>query len=98
MIKTIGIVSLSAGTIGEDFVKHEVEIGIGRLEDYGLNVRFLPHARKGIDYVKAHPEDRAADLTAVFENKNCFWYDVQRTEISIQNEGGCANHDKNQAR
>ena len=34
MIKTVGIVSLSAGTIGEDFVKHEVEIGTGRLEKY----------------------------------------------------------------
>ena len=67
-VKTIGIVSLSAGTIGEDFVKHEVEIGIRRLEEYGLNVRFLPHARKGIDYVKAHPEDRAADLIAAFQD------------------------------
>lgn len=27
MIKNIAIVSLSAGTIGEDFVEHEVEIG-----------------------------------------------------------------------
>ncbi|MBO5564178.1 MAG: LD-carboxypeptidase [Lachnospiraceae bacterium] len=61
-IKNLAIVSLSAGTIGEDFVKHELEIGIKRLEDYGLQVRFMPHALKGIEYVKEHPDKRAADL------------------------------------
>ena len=35
MIKTVAIVSLSAGTIGEDFVKHEVNIGLKRLEQFG---------------------------------------------------------------
>ena len=62
MIKNIAIVSLSSGTRGEDFVKHEVDIGIKRLNDFGLNVRFMPHALKGIEYVKNHPEKRAADL------------------------------------
>ncbi|MBR6015056.1 MAG: LD-carboxypeptidase, partial [Firmicutes bacterium] len=62
MIKTVGIVSLSRGTIGEDFVKHEVDLGIRRLKDFGLEVRFMPHALKGIEYVAAHPEKRAADL------------------------------------
>ena len=62
MIKNIAIVSLSSGTIGEGFVKHEVEIGIRRLKELGLNVRFMPHAMKGIEYVKNHPEERAADL------------------------------------
>lgn len=47
MIKNIAIVSLSSGTIGEDFVKHEVDIGIKRLNDFGLNVRFMPHALEG---------------------------------------------------
>lgn len=28
MIKTVGIVSLSNGALGEDFAKHELEIGI----------------------------------------------------------------------
>lgn len=55
MIKNIAIVSLSAGTIGEGFVKHEVEIGIQRLKNFGLTVRFMPHALKGIEYVKNHP-------------------------------------------
>lgn len=62
MIKNVAIVSLSSGTIGEDFVRHEVEIGVKRLEDFGMNVRFMPHAMKGIEYVKNHPKDRAADL------------------------------------
>ena len=68
MVKNIAIVSLSAGTIGEDFVKHELEIGIKRLEDFGLSVRFMPNALKGIEYVKTHPEKRAADLLQAFRD------------------------------
>ena len=59
MIRNIAIVSLSSGIIGEPSVQFEVEIGLRRLEEYGLNVRFMPHARKGLEYVKAHPEKRA---------------------------------------
>lgn len=68
MIKTVGVVGLSAGTLGEDFVRHELELGVRRLEHYGLKVRFLPHALKGIDYLKAHPEARAADLLEAFRD------------------------------
>lgn len=68
MIKTVGVVSLSAGTLGEDFVRHELELGVRRLEHYGLKVKFLPHALKGIDYLKAHPEVRAADLLEAFRD------------------------------
>ena len=68
MIKNVAIVSLSAGTIGEDFVRHEVEIGIKRLEDYGLDVRFMPHALKGIEYIKANPDKRASDLLAALKD------------------------------
>lgn len=68
MIRTVGVVSLSSGTLGEEFVRHERELGTRRLEDYGLKVRFLPHALKGVDYVKAHPEQRAADLLAAFRD------------------------------
>lgn len=42
--------------------------GVRRLEHYGLKVRFLPHALKGIDYLKAHPEARAADLLEAFRD------------------------------
>ena len=46
MIKNVTLVSLSAETIGEDFVKHEVNIGLKRLEEFGLNVKVMPHAMK----------------------------------------------------
>ena len=68
MIRNVAIVSLSSGIIGEDFARHEVDIGLRRLEAYGLNVRFMPHARAGIDFVKAHPEARAADLLEAFRD------------------------------
>ena len=45
MISTIGIVSLSSGIIGEDFVKHEVDLGVQRLKDLGLNPIFCPFAK-----------------------------------------------------
>ena len=62
MIKTIGIVSLSRGILGEDFMKHEVEIGLRRLKSLGLEVKFMPNAMKGLEYIEAHPEKRAEDL------------------------------------
>ena len=68
MIKTVAIVSLSSGILGESFVQHEVELGVKRLEAMGLNVRFMPNARRGLEYVKDHPEDRAADLLAAFRD------------------------------
>lgn len=68
MVKTVGIVSLSSGTLGEDFVKHELDLGIKRLKAYGLTLKFMPHALKGIDYLKAHPEKRASDLLQAFQD------------------------------
>ena len=68
MIKTVCIVSLSSGIIGEERVAHEVEIGIRRLREYGLNVKFGAHARSGMAHLDAHPEDRAADLLAAFSD------------------------------
>lgn len=62
MIHNIAIVSLSSGVIGEEFVNHEVAIGKKRLEAYGLHVTMMPHAQKGLEYVKNHPEKRAEDL------------------------------------
>lgn len=68
MVSTIGIVSLSSGIIGEDFVKHEVDLGIQRLKDLGLNPIFLPHSLKGLDFIKDHPEARAEDLIHAFSD------------------------------
>ena len=68
MVKNVAVVSLSAGVLGESFAKHELDIGAKRLADYGLSVRFMPHALTGIEYIKNHPEDRAADLLAAFRD------------------------------
>ena len=68
MIKNVGIVSLSSGIIGESFVRFEVDIGLQRLKDYGLNVTFMPNALMGLEYIKAHPEKRAEDLLEAFRN------------------------------
>ena len=68
MIKTVGIVSLSNGIVGESFIRFESDIGIRRLKEYGLNVKFMPHALMGLDYIKAHPEKRAEDLLQAFRD------------------------------
>ena len=57
MIRSAAIVSLSSGVLGESFVKHELDIGLKRLQEYGINVRFMPHALKGLEYVRDHPEN-----------------------------------------
>ena len=54
--------------IGEPFIQFEVEVGLRRLKEYGLNVKFMPHALKGLEYVRAHPEKRAEDLLAAFRD------------------------------
>ena len=66
MVQTVAIVSLSSGIIGEDFARHEYEIGKKRLESYGLQVRLMEHTLKGIEYVKDHPAERAMDLIHAF--------------------------------
>lgn len=68
MIKNIAIVSLSRGMAGEAFAQHEVEIGLKRLAEYGVNVQFMPNALRGIDYLTTHPEARAADLLQAFRD------------------------------
>ncbi len=68
MIRKMAVVSLSSGIIGEPDVRFEVEIGLRRLKEYGLHVKFMPHALKGSEYVKAHPEKRAEDLLQAFRD------------------------------
>ena len=62
MVKNVAIVSLSSGIVGESFAEFEKKIGIKRLEDFGLKVRFMPHALLGLNYIKNHPEKRSLDL------------------------------------
>lgn len=68
MIRNIAVVSLSRGIIGEPFIQFQVEIGLGRLRELGLNVKFMPHALKGLEYIKEHPEKRAEDLLQAFRD------------------------------
>ena len=49
MIRNIAVVSLSRGIIGEPFIQFQVEIGLRRLRELGLNVKFMPHALKGLE-------------------------------------------------
>lgn len=67
-VKTVGLVSLSSGILGEESVSHEYEIGMKRLREYGLEVKVMDHALKGIDYIKNHPEQRAEDLINAFRD------------------------------
>ena len=67
-VKKIGIVSLSSGILGEDFVSHEVKIGIERLKKYGIEVEFLPNSTKGIEFLKNNPKARAKDLIDAFKD------------------------------
>ena len=68
MKKTVMIVSLSAGTLGEDFVRHELTLGLARLEAMELNVKFSAHALRGRDYLARNPQARAADLLEAFQD------------------------------
>ena len=67
-VKTVAIVSLSSGILGEPFIRFESDIGLKRLSDLGLNVKFMPNAIKGLEYIKDHPEKRAEDLLEAFRD------------------------------
>ena len=62
----IAIVSLSSGILGMPFCAHELEIGLRRLRDMGLEPVIMPNALRGVEYLAAHPEARAADLKRAF--------------------------------
>lgn len=62
----VAIVSLSSGMLGEPFCSHNIEIGVKRLRNYGLEPVFMPNSLKGIEYLKANPQARAKDLKDAF--------------------------------
>ena len=62
----VAIVSLSSGMLGEEYCSHNIEIGIKRLKEYGLEAVFMPNSLKGSAYLKDHPEARAQDLKEAF--------------------------------
>ena len=63
---TIAIVSLSRGLLGNPKIKHELDIAIKRLENYGFNVKIMPNAMQSFEYLMEHPEVRAQDLKDAF--------------------------------
>ena len=67
-VKTIGIVSLSSGMLGESFAKHQLELGVRRLGAYGIKVKFMTNSFRGIAYLNEHPEARAADFIEAFRD------------------------------
>lgn len=65
----IAIVSLSRGLLGMPYCKHELDIAIKRLKEFGLEPVIMPNALKDIKYIEEHPEARAADLKQAFVDK-----------------------------
>lgn len=67
MKKCVGIVSLSSGVLGEDFVKHEVRLVEERLQKiFGFSFKYMNNTKKGEKYLAEHPEAKAADLKQAF--------------------------------
>ena len=64
----VAIVSLSRGLLGMPFVKHELELGIKRLKEFGLEPVIMPNSLKDMDYLFNHPEERASDLKTAFKD------------------------------
>lgn len=62
----IAIVSLSRGLLGMPFCKHELDIAVKRLKEFGLEPVIMPNALKDMDYIEKHPEARASDLKEAF--------------------------------
>ena len=62
----IAIVSLSRGLLGMPFCKHELDIALKRLKEFGLEPVIMPNALKDMTYIEEHPEARASDLKEAF--------------------------------
>ena len=69
MIKTVTVVSLSSGILGEKLVAHELELGRRRMAEYGLTLKFTTHALDGLRALQEHPEYRAADWLEAFRDE-----------------------------
>lgn len=67
-IKKIAIVSLSSGILGEEYIQHEIKLGLERLRNHNIDVKFMDNSLKGIDFLKKHPEARAEDLIEAFSD------------------------------
>ncbi|MDH4274887.1 MAG: LD-carboxypeptidase, partial [Gammaproteobacteria bacterium] len=61
---TVGVVSPSWG--GAALFPHRVEAALRQLQDMGLRVKMAPHALGNQGYIAASPQQRAADINAMF--------------------------------
>lgn len=66
----VAIVSLSSGMLGEEFARHQLKLGIKRLNELRLKPVFMKNSLKGIEYLKKHPEKRAQDLKEAFMDES----------------------------
>lgn len=64
----VAIVSLSRGLLGKNSVKHELDIALKRLKDYGLIPIIMPHALDSFEELLEHPEYRAQDLKDAYKD------------------------------
>lgn len=62
----IAVICLSRGILGDIGCVQQVDIGVRRINKFGLDICFTKHALKGSDFIMSHPEARAADLKAAF--------------------------------
>ena len=89
----VAVVSISSGILGEDFAKHELDLGLNRIKEFGLVPIVMPNALRGIEYLKNHPEARAQDLKDAFYDKvdeywsEDFWdsYNIIEPTESLEN-------------
>jgi muramoyltetrapeptide carboxypeptidase LdcA involved in peptidoglycan recycling len=66
----VAIVSLSSGILGEPTVRFQLNLGIQRMNELGLEPVFMPNTLKGLDYIKQHPDKRADDLMLAFKDSS----------------------------
>ena len=52
------------------FCKHELDLAIKRLQEFGLELVIMPNALKDMEYLEEHPEARAADLKEAFMDES----------------------------
>lgn len=65
----VAVVSLSNGWLGDEAHRWQFDLAKARMErDYGLELVAVPNALRGTDYLRAHPEARAADMMEAFRD------------------------------
>lgn len=67
-VRCVNLVSLSAGILGENFIKHELELGMQRLQALGCKVKHTTNACAGMAFLKDNPQAQAADLLEALQD------------------------------